>query len=337
VTIPEAIYAHFYRRRKKAAQARRVRFENVRVFSIGNLTVGGTGKTPAVQWLARRLESAGIATVIVARGYGGEYSRCGAVVSDGARVLLDARQAGDEAMLHARALPQTPVVIGRDRVAAAKIAIEKFAPQAIVLDDGFQFWSLARDFDLVLLDARRPFGNLKLLPSGRLREPATEAARASGVLLTRANAVSPQKLEQSKRNVRFFTAAPIFVASHTPVGLRDEGSGEILTLEKLRGRRVAALSALANNQSFFDSLRALGAQVGSTLERRDHHRWRENEVRAFAERAQKDGAQAIVTTEKDAVKIEARWCAPLPLWSLQIALQIENEDDLWRLIEKYLS
>jgi tetraacyldisaccharide 4'-kinase len=337
VTIPEAIYAHFYRQRKRQAQSRRVSFENVRVFSVGNLTTGGTGKTPAVQWLVRRLENAGMKTAIVARGYGGEYSRCGAFVSDGARILLDARQAGDEAILHARALPQTPVVIGRDRVAATKTALEKFALQAIVLDDGFQFWSLARDFDLVLLDARAPFGNGKLLPLGRLREPQKELARASGVLLTRAESASPEELQNAKNEIRKFSGAPVFVSRHTPVGLRDEGSGEILELEKLRGQRVAALAALANNQSFFDSLRAHGAVAGSTLGRRDHHRWRENEVRAFVERAQKDGAQAILTTEKDAVKMDARWCAPLPLWSLRIELQIENEDGLWRLIQKYLS
>jgi tetraacyldisaccharide 4'-kinase len=331
----EILYAHFYRRRKREAESHRVRFENARVFSVGNLTVGGTGKTPAVQWLVRCLENAGIKTAVIARGYGGEYSRCGAVVSDGTRVLLDARQAGDEAVLHARALPQTPVVIGRDRVATTKIALEKFAPQAIVLDDGFQFWSLARDFDLVLMDARVPFGNGKLLPLGPLREPKAELARASGVLLTRADLASPAELQNAKNEIRKFSEAPIFVSHHAPVGLRDESSGENFDLEKLSGQRVAALAALANNTSVFDSLRACGVQVGSTLARRDHHHWRENEVRAFAERAHKEGAQAIVTTEKDAVKMDAKWCAPLPLWSLRIELRIENENELWRLIQKH--
>lgn len=334
VTFPEKIYAHFYRRRKREAERKRVRFEKVRLVSVGNITAGGTGKTPSVQWLVRRLENAGLKTVIVARGYGGEYSRCGAVVSDGARILLNARQAGDEAMLHARALPRTPVVIGRERVAAVTLAIERFAPQAIVLDDGFQYWSLARDFDIVLLDARRPFGNLKLLPMGRLREPAAEIARASALLLTRAAAASPQELGQSKRDVRSFTGAPLFVSRHAPLALQDEASGARLEVETLRGQRVAALAALADNASFFDSLRACGAQVGSTLARRDHHRWRADEVRKFSQRAWRDGAQAILATEKDAVKMNAAWCAPLPLWSLQIELQIENEDALWQLIRK---
>lgn len=334
MTIPEKIYAHFYRQRKREAEARRTHFENVRVFSVGNLTVGGTGKTPAVQWLARRLENAKIKTAIVARGYGGEYSQRGAVVSDGERVLLNAIQAGDEAILHARNLPRTPVVIGRDRVAATKIAIEKFAPQAILLDDGFQFWSLSRAFDLVLMDARAPFGNGKLLPVGRLREPKTELARASGVLLTRADAASSEELQNAKSEIRNFSDAPIFVSRHAPIGLRDESSDEIFGLEKLRDLRIAAFSALANNNSFFDSLRSHGAEVGSTLARRDHHLWRESEVRTFAARAQKENAQAILTTEKDAVKTDANWCAPLSLWSLKIELEIENENALWQLIKE---
>jgi tetraacyldisaccharide 4'-kinase len=336
VTIPEKIYAHFYRRRKRDAQTHCTRFEDVRVFSVGNLTTGGTGKTPAVQWLTRRLENAGHQTAIVARGYGGEYSQCGAIVSDGTRVFLNAKQAGDEAILHARNLPQTPVVIGRDRVAATKIALEKFAPQVIVLDDGFQFWSLARDFDLVLLDARAPFGNGKLLPLGRLREPKAELSRASGVLLTRADAASPHELQNTKREIQKFSKAPIFVSRHAPTRVRDETGNENFDLEKLRGQNIAALSALADNKSFFHLLHVQGAQIGSTLARRDHHHWRESEVESFADRARKNGAQAIVTTEKDAVKIKANWCAPLPLWSLKIELAIEDEEALWRMIEKFV-
>lgn len=336
VNALEAIYAHFYRQRKREAELQLTHFENVRVFSVGNLTVGGTGKTPAVQWLAARLENDRIKTAIIARGYGGEYSQNGAIVSDGERILLDAKQAGDEAILHARALPKTPVVIGRNRVQATKIAIEEFAPQAIVLDDGFQFWSLARDFDLVLLDACAPFGNGKLLPLGRLREPKAELARATGVLLTRCDAASAEELQSAKTEILKFAEAPIFVSRHVPMKLRDEKSGENFDLERLRGSRVGVISALANNDPFFDSLHACGAQVGSTLARRDHHYWCESEVRAFAERAQKEDAQAIVTTEKDAVKIDAHWCATLPLWSLKIELQIENENELWQLIQEQL-
>ena len=331
VNFAEAIYHHFYLRRKRAAQSRRVVLNGARIISVGNLTTGGTGKTPTVQWLARRFEIAGISTAIVARGYGGEYSSRGAIVSDGKTVLLNATQAGDEAVLHARALPSTPVIIGRDRVAAAKIAIGKFAPKVILLDDGFQFWSLARDFDLVLLDARKPFGNGKLLPIGRLREPKSELKRAAGVLLTRADKASESQLQSAESEIRQFTNAPIFRSSHAPVFLREEKTGARIEFAELNQKRVAVFSALANNQDFFESIEARGASMVSTLARSDHHAWRENEIRNFAREAQAKGAQVLITTEKDAVKLNSDW-SELPIWSSVIELKIENENDFWALI-----
>jgi len=331
VNFAEAIYHHFYLRRKRAAQLRRVVLNGARIISVGNLTTGGTGKTPTVQWLARRFEKAGIKTAIVARGYGGEYSARGAIVSDGKTVLLSAAQAGDEAVLHARALPSTPVIIGRDRVAAAKIAIEKFASQVVLLDDGFQFWSLSRDFDLVLLDARKPFGNGTLLPIGRLREPKSELQRAAGVLLTRADKANATQIKNAETEIARFTNAPIFGSSHTPVFLREEKTGARIEFAQLNQKRVAAFSALANNADFFESITARSAQLVSTLARGDHHAWRENEIQNFARDAKLKGAQVLITTEKDAVKLSASW-SELPIWSLVIALEVENEDAFWKLI-----
>ena len=331
MNFAEAIYHHFYLRRKRAAELHRVAFQETRIISVGNLTTGGTGKTPTVQWLARRFENAGITTAIVARGYGGEYSARGAIVSDGKTVLLNAAQAGDEAVLHARALPSTPVVIGRDRVAATKIALKKFSPQVVLLDDGFQFWSLARDFDLVLLDARKPFGNGKLLPIGRLREPKNELKRAAGVLLTRADKASALELENAETEIRRFTDAPIFRSSHAPVFLREEKTGARIEFSELNQKRVAAFSALANNADFFESIQARGADVVSTLARGDHHAWREDEIRNFAREAKSKGAQVLITSEKDAVKLNASW-SEMPIWSLVIELKVENESEFWELI-----
>jgi len=328
----ESAYHYFSARRKRAAESARVEFPGTRIISIGNITTGGTGKTPVVQWLARRFENEKIKTAIVARGYGGEFSLRGAVVSDGEKVFLNARQAGDEAILHARSLPNIPIIIGRDRVEATQMAIEKFAPQVVLLDDGFQYWSLARDYDLVLLDARRPFGNGKLLPLGRLREPPCELGRAKGVLLTRVDKSDESELEHAEDEVGRLTDAPIFRASHAPHHLRDETDGGQIHLEKINKLPVAVLSALANNEDFLQSLKSRGAHIKNVLARRDHHQWREKEVRNFAHGAKANGAQAIVTTEKDAVKLNANWCEDLPLWSLTIEMQIENEDELWRLI-----
>lgn len=331
MNFAEAIYHHFYLRRKRAANLRRVVLNGARIISVGNLTTGGTGKTPTVQWLARRFETEGISTAIVARGYGGEFSSRGAIVSDGKTVLLSAAQAGDEAVLHARALPSTPVIIGRDRVAAAKIAIEKFAPQVILLDDGFQFWSLSRNFDLVLLDAKKPFGNGKLLPAGRLREPKSELKRAEGVLLTRADKASESQLQSAETEIARFTNAPIFRSSHAPVFLREEKTGARIEFAELNQKRVAAFSALANNADFFESLKSRGAQVVSTLAHSDHHAWRENEIQKFAREAKTKGADVLITTEKDAVKLNANW-SELSVWSLVIALEVENENAFWALI-----
>lgn len=337
LSVLEAIYAHFYRRRKSEAESKRTRYEQVRIVSVGNITTGGTGKTPATAWLVRRLQNEGFAVAVVGRGYGGELSAQGAVVSDGREVLLNAAQAGDEALLHARSLPGVPVVIGRDRVAAVQMAIEKFAPQVVVLDDGFQYWSLERDFDLVLLDARQPFGNGKLLPVGRLREPVTALARASAILLTRAEAANAVQLQDTRDAIRALTSAPIFVSNHAPHGVRSEAEGIVEALGSLRGRDVAALAALANNEPFFQALRQQGANVVKTMARRDHHPWREKELRDFVgEAAERYGAQIVVTTEKDAVKIKPEWCTPLPFFSVQIELQIENEAGLWQLVQSQL-
>lgn len=330
----EAIYAYFYRRRKREAEAKRVGFDDVKIISVGNLTTGGTGKTPAVQWLSRRLQDEGMAVAVIGRGYGGLLSAQGAVVSDGKEILLNAKQAGDEAVSHARALPSASVLIGRDRVAAVELAKTQFAPQVIVLDDAFQYWSLERDFDLVLLDAHNPFGNGKLLPFGRLREPQTELARASGVLLTRADGIGKSQLAAVKEQVRRFTDAPVFVSRHRPHSLYEQDGGKLLGLEVLQSMPVAAFSALADNQRFFESLRFRGAEVKSTLARRDHHHWREQEIRGFISKIVRDqSARAVVTTEKDAVKISPEWCAPLPLLSLRIELEIEEENALWQLVK----
>lgn len=325
-----SLYEYFYRRRKRQAETRRVHLHNVKVTSVGNITVGGTGKTPAVQWLVRRLIHDNLKVVIVGRGYGGEYSQRGAIVSDGNQVFFNAKQAGDEAILHARALPNTPVVIGRDRVAAAQLAVDTFSPEVIVLDDGFQYWSLARDFDLVLLDARRPWSNGKLLPEGRLREPPHEVVRAEAVLLTRVEVATNEEIAATRSQLP--TLMPVFQSDHAPVSLRDEATGERLPLEVLSSQNVAAISALADNSAFLKSLETRGANVVSSLTRRDHHQWREDEVRAFAKNASAQGTHAIVTTEKDAVKMQSQWTAPLPLYSLMIELKVENEDELYNLI-----
>jgi tetraacyldisaccharide 4'-kinase len=326
LSAAEWIYAREMQRRRARWQNAPQKIEDCRLVSVGNLSVGGTGKTPAMQFLVRHFQGREKRVAIVARGYGGTLSRPGAIVSDGNRVLISAREAGDEPLLHARALPEIPVLIGRDRVAAARKARDEFGAQIVILDDAFQFWSLARDLDLVLLDVRRPLDNGHLLPRGRLREEPEALRRASGILLTRADAATPEQLSATRTLVEKYSTAPLWQASHAPQALRDERSGTVSNLEELRGRKVIAISALADNAQFFQTLRNCGASVAGHVARRDHHRWREGEVKSALALAQKQGA-ALVTTEKDAVKWLPGWIggSPVEVWSVQIALRLKNE------------
>lgn len=325
----EWIYCQAMQRRRSRWQSGEPeRIAGCKVVSVGNLTVGGTGKTPTVQFLARHIQAEGKRVAVIARGYGGTLSSEGAVVSDGKRVLASAHEAGDEPLLHARALPGVPVLIGRDRVAMAQKARNEFEAEVVVLDDAFQFWSLARDIDLVLLDARRPLDNGHLLPRGRLREEPEALNRAAGILLTRADAATDDELQTSHDLVRKYTTAPIWRASHAPQGLRDEQTGVLNNLEALRGQKVVALSALADNVQFFQTLERCGASVVEHVARRDHHRWREAEVKnALAKAAQ--CSAVLVTTEKDAVKWSPQWLTQttIAVWSLQISLRIHEEKE----------
>lgn len=328
--LAETVYHHLYMRRRRrfdpalSAQAA-TSILPCKTISIGNLTTGGTGKTPAVQWVARRLQVQGIHVAVVARGYGGRLSREGAVVSDGAAVLHSAHDVGDEPVLHARALPGIPVIIGRDRVVAARLAAERFGVQVVVLDDAFQYWSLHRDLNVVLMDARRPFDNGHLLPRGRLREPPAALERADVVLLTRADLASEEQRSAARAQIGRYTPAPIFEASHAPTALRDEVLGERMPLH-LEGMSVAAVSALADNEAFQATVQACGARIVAGLERRDHHHWQPRELQTFAREAERAGAQALITTEKDAVKIQPNWLPPLPFWSLCIELRLGSDE-----------
>ncbi|MCS6859342.1 MAG: tetraacyldisaccharide 4'-kinase [Abditibacteriales bacterium] len=287
-----------------------------RVISVGNLVAGGTGKTPMVQYLARRLREHGVSVAVILRGYGGRKSEVGGVVSDGERVWMSVEESGDEAQLHARTLPGVPVLIGRDRVAAGERAAREFGAEVIVLDDGFQTWQLQRDLDVLLIDATNPFGNGHLLPCGVLREPVKAMARADVVVLTKTEGVDGETLTQLETRLRTWLRADALIARarHKPTCFIN-WDGEQQPLSHLHGTKVCALSALADNTHFLTTLQRLGLSVEVASSFLDHHRYTQRDWQA----ARASGLP-VVTTEKDWVKLDPTWRTPGTY-----ALRIETE------------
>ena len=261
---------------------------DVPVVSVGNLTVGGTGKTPLVVWLVERALAAGRRPGVLARGYGRAK---GAALND-------------EGMLLAGRFPGLPQVQDPDRVAGGRRLLARGDVDVVILDDGFQHRRLARDTDLVCVDARAPFANGLLLPAGDLRERTRGLARASAVVLTRAGAVGDAERRSSIARVRAAAGRdlPVFVTDHRPFDLGVIGSSEIRPLSELSGQRVHLLSAIAKPAAFESMARALGAEIVAHHVRRDHHVHAPAEVARVRARADADRA-LLVVTEKDAVKL----------------------------------
>lgn len=300
------------------------------IVSIGNLTVGGTGKTPMTQLLCRRMQAGGKRVAILSRGHGGEGHSVRAVSNTEGKVFLSAAQAGDEPHLLAQTLPGVPVLVGKDRRQSGREALRRFGLDALVLDDGFQFWQLGRNLDIVLLDARRPFDNGFPLPRGLLREPKRHLCRAGVVVVTRAGGLAPAERQALAAQIRALAPdAPLFLADHRAAGLvpADDLSATMRPLSELHGRRVFAVSAIAQPQSFAETLtREVQAKVVGRLTWDDHHSISLVDAQVVLSAAARMGADAIVMTEKDAVKwprvVEVE---KLPVYALRIEMAVEDE------------
>lgn len=301
---------------------RRVRLKPV-VISVGNLTVGGTGKTTTIQFLARALTSEGLKVAVLSYGYRAASKDSVGIVSDESGVLMKAGEAGDEAVLLARSLPGVPVLIGRRRVLSGAIAQERFKPDVLLCDDAFQYWRLERDIDLLLVDAVEPWGYGHVLPRGLLREPKRMASRADAILMTHADLVDADQRTALRRELVTF-GRPVWTARHAPHALTDLDGR---TTDALAERPVLAVSSLGDPVSFEATLRNMGAVV--TPHRfPDHHRYTVEDVR-LVERIARDNRLSIVTTAKDAVKIR-EMATRDAWWVLQIALALD-EDNTFRL------
>ncbi len=299
------------------------------VISVGNLTMGGTGKTPLVLWMAEALVAQGLRVCVLTRGYR-RKSRGRIVVSDGMTINATIDEAGDEAMMLAAALDRRAAVIcDGDRLAGARWAIEKLQSNVILLDDGFQHRHIARDLDIVAIDATNPWGNGHLLPAGILREPATGLDRADCFVITRAH--NPAQVgELRKRLSGINAAAPIYAATTRTAGIRPLRDEEPLRFET-SGKAVAAFCAIGNPESFFSLLSSEGVQVVYQRAFRDHHRFDQSDIASVEAAARDSGAEALMTTAKDAVKL-LDLDFNLPCYVFEIAIDINPVDEFRNLI-----
>ena len=316
------------------------------VISVGNLTAGGTGKTPLVEWVARAVAAEGLRACVLTRGYGREDESSRVVVSDGERVLASVREGGDEPLLLAESLlGVASVVCDRDRVGAAAWAIEKMGARVFVLDDGFQHMRIARDLDIVTLDATEPWGGGHMLPRGLLREPVAALSRADCVVITRSDLTSD--LESLRAEVARLTGASVIASRVRTRGLRRIGERLTTDEENERARAesltsvesliaagpVAAFCGVGNPRAFFEQLLRTGFDLRHTRSFPDHHSYTRDEVETFAREATSKGARALLTTAKDAVKLRAREFA-LPCYVVEIELEFDDEGSLRRLVKK---
>jgi tetraacyldisaccharide 4'-kinase len=309
------------------------------VISVGNLTAGGTGKTPLVEWAARVVAREGLRPCVLTRGYGREDESRRVVVSDGVRVLACVREGGDEPVLLAESLKGTAsVVCDRDRVAAARWALENLGAQAFVLDDGFQHMRIARDLDVVTLDATAPWGGGRMLPRGLLREPPSALARADCVVITRSD-LAPDLGDLRAEVARLTGGRAHVVTSRVrtrglrPIGgphAAHEAGADVQSLAA--AGPVAAFCAVGNPRAFFGQLRKEGFDLRHTRSFPDHHAYTRAETEAFAREAEGRGALALLTTAKDAVKLRAHAFA-LPCYVVEIELEFDDEDSLRRLVK----
>lgn len=298
----------------------------VPVIAIGNLSSGGTGKTPMAALVAGHLKQEGKRVVLLSRGHGGsgESGHTPRIVSDEEKVLLGPTEAGDEPTLLANRLPGVPVVVGRDRRRSGRLAVERFAPEVIVLDDALQYWQLHRDLNIVLLDARRPFDNGYVLPRGLLREPPSHLSRAGIVVLTRADRISEREREAALAEIyRRAPNADAFTATHAPQGWVAP-DGTLYDLGLLAGRPVFTFSGIADGKAFTETAERLGATVIGARDYGDHHAYTPTDISELV--AALPPGSIAVTTEKDLVKVGALWPRNAPaLYALRIGMEIDDE------------
>jgi len=304
------------------------------VISVGNVTMGGTGKTPTVIYLAQVFKEKGMKTAVLSRGYKGKSPEEVAMVSNGERILLNARDAGDEPFLLSKALPGIPVIIGGDRVLSGQYALEHFSPETILLDDGFQHLKLKRDVDILLIDLQYGFGNGHLLPRGILREPLNNLNRAHLFLLTKRTDSHDDKAIVEKIK-SYNQDAPIFFASYEIKCLTTLNEEKEIDRSKLNGKKVLALSGIANPNYFSYILRQQGMLVAEEWRLPDHYCYTPRDAGKLSEYLNR--VDFIITTAKDSTKMDKEMFKELPILVLEIMLKIRDEQGFKKALFKLIN
>lgn len=314
------------------------------VVSVGNITVGGTGKTPVVELLSASLRDQGRKVAILSRGYksrkldkaqqwsdarGRRISseRLPKIVSTGKKLLLDSKYAGDEPYMLAKNLHDVAVVVDKNRVKSGRFAIEHLDADLLVLDDGMQYLDLAHSIDIVLVDATAPFGTESLLPRGTLREPPAHLSRASYIILTKCDGRANDALIARIR--RYNQTAEIIECTHGPIHLENVFTGEQKPLEYMKNKWVGAISAIAVPEAFEKSLQKLGARLEINRRFSDHYRFSRKDVEKFMQRCVERDMDLIITTEKDAVRFPTPSSVDVPVYFLRIEVNILKGQEIW--------
>ena len=305
------------------------------VIVVGNLTIGGTGKTPIVEIFARHLTKRGRNVAILSRGYKSKNENIlkkwwrmishsapppPKIVSDGRKLILNSEMAGDEPYMLAKNLPGVFVIVDKNRVKAGIYAIKNFGVDTLILDDGFQYLALKEQLNILLIDKTNPFGNNHLLPRGILREPIKHIKRASYIFVTKSNGNTDKVLENVIH--RYKPDAEIIECAHRPDYLQKVNGEERLEVSTLKGKTVAAISGIADPKSFEDFIIDSGAQIKLRRRFLDHHRFSSLELEEFFNRATKFNLGMVVTTEKDAVRIPIDYEPQIPFYFLRLKIEI---------------
>lgn len=274
--------------------------DGVYVVCIGNITAGGTGKTPAVQYFANKFMAEGKKTAVVSRGYMGKRKVEPLLVSDGEKIWCTPKESGDEPYLHAISL-KCPIVVAKERYKAVEYCKERFQSEIVIMDDGFQHIQLERDWNIVLIDATNPFGEKKLLPEGKLREPLSGLDRANEFIITKSDMVTPEELENIVRELKSENKK-ISKAVHFPEKILQ--CGKFIEKECVMYKKALLFSGIANPKNFRKSVDSLGIEIAGEISYRDHYDFTIKDIKEIEKKFNESKADIILTTEKDFVKIE---------------------------------